>query len=557
MRLKYNDKYNTFYCECHYYEKEIPKSAGFLWSKNRKVWYTVNPSIALELIQYGDSKVLEKIDKLKERTLTAVEESLAKESNIDVPCPDGLAYLPFQKAGIAYALKRNNTLIADEMGLGKTIETIGVINASPLLQKILICCPATMKYKWKAELEKWLVKDFTISVWSTKEQVDADIIILNYDLLKRFPYIRQVPFSLVVGDEIHFCKTKPKTTKDKKTGKNKDNRSKVFYEVADRAIKRLYLTGTPILNRPAELYYMLESLQFPMSWYNFMTRYAEAYKDDYGYWNTKGASNLNELQEKLRTHVMIRRLKKEVLPELPDKFRQIVELSDEKLVKAVLKEEHFLTQRQELISEIKDKIKEAKETKDKKSFKKAVKELKEFHSDIFTELAEIRHNTALKKVPYAIEYIKGLLESTNKLVVFAHHRDVLEKMYKAFEKDSIILTGDTPPENRYSMEQEFQTDPNCKIFFASIKAGGIGLTLTASSTVVFIEGDWTPSIISQAEDRCHRYTQENSVNIKHLVVNGSIDSKIAKMCVAKQEVITEALDEELDEELDIFDIGEY
>ena len=150
--------------------------------------------------------------------------------------------------------------------------------------------------------------------------------------------------------------------------------------------------------------------------------------------------------------------------------------------------------------------------------------------------------TALKKVPKAIEHITEVLESEEKVVVFAHHRDVLDKLYKAFEDKAVLLTGDTPMEERKEIVDHFQTDPNCKLFIASIKAGGIGITLTASSTVIFVELDWTPAIISQAEDRLHRIGQENAVLVQHLVINGSIDSKIAKMCVRKQEVITQVLD---------------
>ncbi len=545
MKLKYNSKHNTFYCECSFYEKSVPKSAGFKWSPNRKVWYTTNPDTASELLQYGDQSVFEKIDESRQRNLTAVQESQATDSDIDIPCPEGLAYMPFQKAGIAYALKRNDTLIADEPGLGKTIEAIGIINGNSLIKKVLIVCPKTMTIVWKNELEKWLVnKDWKVSIWDTKNQEDGEVIITNYDILDKLEILKRIPFSLIIGDEIHYCKSKPKkkTKKGKATG---SIRSREFYKIAEKAIKRVYLTGTPILNKPAELYYILESLNFPMNWQEFMIRYANGHKDDYGYWDTKGASNLDELQDKLRGHLMVRRLKKDVLTELPDKIRQVIELPEDKLKGAITKEEEYLQEKQEAIKEIKQRIAEAKEDEDKENYKDAVKELKEFNFSAFSDLSRIRHLTALKKTPYAIEHIKGILESTDKIVVFAHHRDVLDKIYAEFKDEAVLLTGDTPVEERKDIIDHFQSDPNCKLFIASIKAGGIGITLTASSTVIFVELDWTPAIISQAEDRCHRIGQENAVLVQHLVVNGSIDSKIAKMCVRKQEVITEALDKRI------------
>jgi SWI/SNF-related matrix-associated actin-dependent regulator 1 of chromatin subfamily A len=541
MELKYSKNNNGFYFVCNFHEKDIPKYAGFQWSKNNRVWYTTDPDIAMELQRYASEEVLCKIKEMKSVISVGVEESKAVSSDIEIDCPEGLSYMPFQKAGIAYASKRNNILLADEMGLGKTIQSIGYINSNPLIIKILIVCPATMKLVWKAELEKWLFnKDLSIEVWDSKKCKDADIIIINYESLIKHDVLLETKFSLIIGDEIHYCKN----------AKNK--RSTAFYKIAKRAIKKLYLTGTPILNRPEELYDIIKSLGFSMTWWEYVHRYADAHTDDYGFLNTKGHSNLDELQEKLRSKFMIRRLKKEVLKELPDKVRQIVELSDPKLVKAILNTEKVITEKQILIKELNTIKAEAKANKDKKAYGKAVKELKEFNSSIFTELSRIRHQTALKKTPYAIKHIKGVLENTDKVVVFAHHTDVLEQMHNEFKDCSVILTGKTPKDERKSLVDEFQTDPNVKIFFSSIKAGGVGLTLTASSTVIFVELDWTPSVISQAEDRCHRIGQENSVLIQHLVVNGSIDSKIAKMCVEKQNIISEAID--LDEELMITDL---
>ena len=187
MELKYNNKYNTFYMRCTYMEKDVPKSAGFKWSANRKVWYTVDPDIAAGLLQYADSDVIEKIDSVRQQKLTAVEESKATDSDIHINCPVGLAYMPFQKAGINYALKRDNVLISDDMGCGKTISAIGVINGTEEVKKVLVVCPASMKLVWKYELEKWIVnRGLKIVVWNSKEQPEGDIIIINYDIIKRF-----------------------------------------------------------------------------------------------------------------------------------------------------------------------------------------------------------------------------------------------------------------------------------------------------------------------------------------------------------------------------------
>lgn len=522
MELKYHEKYNTFYCECAYVEKEIPKSAGFKWSVNRKVWFTTDPNVAVELLQYADASVVEKIDAVSETRMTAIDESKAIDADIHINCPVGLEYMNFQKAGISYGLKRDNVLISDEMGLGKTIQSIGIINGTSIDGKIIIVCPATMKLVWKSELEKWLVnRGLEIVVWNTKVQPDGNIIITNYALLKKVQEkLKAFKIHIIIGDEIHFCKTKPTTPKQFKK-KKKINRSKAFYNIAKRALKRIYLTGTPILNRPAELFYIIKSLGFPMNWAEYMERYADAFVDERGYWNIKGKSNLGELQERLRSLIMIRRLKKDVLTELPDKIRQVIELPDDKLKKAITQEEQYLKEKRATIKEIKRKLKEAKENEDKKVYSEAVKELKEFKSESFGDLARVRHLTALKKVPYVIEHIKALLESTDKIVIFAHHEDVLDGLYKEFKNMSVLLTGKTEEEERFESVNHFQTDPNCKLFIASIKAGGIGITLTSASTVVFVELDWTPSVVSQAEDRCvfegqKVLTEQGYINIEHV-----------------------------------------
>lgn len=546
MQLKYHTKYNTFYFECDYVNKDVPKSAGFEWSGNRKVWYTKDADIASELLQYADSEVIKHIGLEKKVKLTSLEESYATESDIHINKPNGLEYMPFQKAGINYGLQRTDVLIGDEMGCGKTIQAIGIINAIEIEGKILIVCPAIMKLVWKLELDKWLVnKGLKVEVWDSKKQPDADIIIVNYAILRKLQdVLLKISFHIVIGDEIHFCKTKP-TPKNKTKKTKKMNRSRAFYNIANKATKRVYLTGTPMLNRPAELFYILESLHFPMKWHEFMEKYADAYIDERGYWNTKGASNLDELQERLRSHCMIRRLKKDVLTELPDKIRQIIHLPDDKLKTTISKEEKYLKDKKETIKVIKMRIKEAEENEDKENYQDAVNELKEFEFNSFTDLARVRHLTALKKVPSAIEHIKALLESTDKIVVFAHHTDVLKELYKEFEDVSVLLIGATPIEERMDIINHFQTDPNCKLFIASIKAGGIGITLTSASTVVFVELDWTPTVIAQCEDRCHRKGQKNAVLVQHLVIDGSIDSKLAKMCVKKQSVINASLDDEI------------
>ena len=143
----------------------------------------------------------------KEDSLSA---SRAVDAEIDIPAPDGLSYLPFQKAGIAFGLKRDSVLIGDEMGLGKTIQAIGIINGDESIKKVLVICPATPKINWKREMTKWLVRDFDITVQMSKNQWDylADINIINYDILKaNHDQIHSTKWDMVIVDECHWLKS--------------------------------------------------------------------------------------------------------------------------------------------------------------------------------------------------------------------------------------------------------------------------------------------------------------------------------------------------------------
>src|SRR3972149_6701754 len=124
-----------------------------------------------------------KREQAREQTITA---SRATTADVAIPAPDGLEYLPFQCAGIGFALDRSATLIADEMGLGKTIQTVGIINADASIKRVLVICPASLKLNWRRELTKWLVRPLTIGIASTQEWPEAaDIVICNWDIASK------------------------------------------------------------------------------------------------------------------------------------------------------------------------------------------------------------------------------------------------------------------------------------------------------------------------------------------------------------------------------------
>jgi SWI/SNF-related matrix-associated actin-dependent regulator 1 of chromatin subfamily A len=181
---------------------------------------------------------------------------------------------------------------------------------------------------------------------------------------------------------------------------------------------------------------------------------------------------------------------------------------------------------------------------ERQTYKEAALLLKQGDQKVaFEKMSEARHLTALEKLPQCIEFLEIALQSSQKLIVFCHHKDVFYQLGQALEKyNPVGLAGDTTKEARDIAVQKFQQDPTCRVFIGSIRAAGVGLTLTASSHVVFIELDWVPGKILQAEDRAHRYGQTDSVLIQHLVLEGSLDARMARVLVQKIDTITAVLD---------------
>jgi len=537
MQLKFNN--NIFYCESTFQEKDIPKSAGFRWNPETKKWWTNDPIKANKIFIYADESAKIELNKISYK----IDESKAASANIEIPHNENLDYLPFQKAGIKYGKDKNGILIADEMGLGKTIQAIGLINIDETIKRILIVCPNSLKINWKRECEKWLVKKFSITVIDTKIKTfpESDIIIINYNILKKFPQIKEINWDCLILDESHYIKNyKAQRTREIIGYKDKENKKPEIKGIA--AKKKILLTGTPILNKPIELFSSLHYID-PInwgSWWGFANRYCDLQQTKYGI-DVSGSNNLDELQDKLRSTVMVRRLKKDVLTELPEKTRQVIEIPANGCSTIIDKEKSSWESYKRELQSLKIKVELAKTGTDEE-YNEAIKNLKESASVAFTEMAKIRHETAVAKIPFVIEHLTELLENGQKIVVFAHHHDVINALYENFKNISVKLTGENTVEERQEAIDKFQIRENIKLFIGSIKAAGVGITLTESSLVVFAELDWVPGNITQAEDRVHRIGQKNAVLIQHLVLEESIDANIAKTLVEKQNIIDKALD---------------
>lgn len=528
MEMRYSEKGQTFYVKTKYEERHVPKEAGFSWDKFAKAWCTPNPVIAERLAEYADEEAKKKLFLVRELR----NRSSAVTSDYQPPAPDGLEYLPYQRAGIEWGTRRKRVLIADEMGLGKTIQAIGVMNVE-LPETTLIVCPASLKLNWLQECQKWFMgtKETTYRVMNgtlghtdtyglhfTDPNLSHTVIIVNYDVAwkpKVHDTLGKHKFDLVILDECHYLKN-PKT-----------NRTKGVIgpgSFSKRAEKVVCLTGTPLTNRPIELFPILKNLAPEVikpftDYYRFGRQFCAGHEDRFG-WNDRGASNMEDLNARLRSGFMIRRLKKDVLKDLPDKRLQIVPLGIEG-------------------------------AKDKRLVQKQITDLgladldKQGLPDDLGELATQRHDLALMKHDMAVKHIKDLLLVNDKLVIFAHHTEVIHKLWEALHDDygAVRVVGQTPPKKRQTHVDFFQNDPKCRVFLGNLQAAGVGLTLTAASTVVFVEFSWVPGEIAQAVDRCHRIGQKDSVLAQFLVIQNSLEEHMMRTVLDKVKTINKVVDQ--------------
>ena len=413
---------------------------------------------------------------------------------------------PYQEQGVQdlldklYTNKAHGALLADAPGLGKTAQAIEVANrlmfpykGGPIF-KILVVCPASLRINWSREIQTWVKTDRFFEVRTYGEIVR-----------KKQDY---QDYTLIIFDEAHYLKN-PEA-----------KRTKACSALAANAYYKLALTGTPVVNRPIEIYPVLQILGTKMSRVAFAIRYCAAklkYVPVRGggrrkAWDFTGASNTEELNRELRSAIMVRRTKEEVLTELPSKVRQVIAMDF-----ASGESEEF-RRRFSSLSLAADVLEEVKKTP-------------------FEELAKERYNVALAKIPYVQDFITDILEEEDKVVVFAHHREVVRALAEGDGR--VMLYGGMTEKQKDEAVKRFQYDPTVHVFVGQITAAGVGLTLTAARTVVFAEPDWVPGNVTQAEDRCHRIGQHDTVRVFHIVAEGSIDARLVRAIVDKQSVIEE------------------
>ena len=536
-KLGYHENLKYYTLECP--PKDIPeaKKNGFIFNLYLKKWVTRKPSGAFAYIEHADEDTKTRLLRAKRKlSLSYSIDDAGLDS--EIPVPDGLSYLPFQKAGIIAATERGNILIGDEMGLGKTIQAIGTLNNQPKVGSVLVITTLVNVYVWKAEMEKWLVHDYTIGIADGKTYPDTDIVITHYDALPKVKdEVHRNVWDYLIVDEAHNLRNPKNKITQIVLGSWKNKRvNRIESE------KVILLTGSSMLNKAEEIFGLIHRLD-PDSWGSFTDFEIEYCSDavDVGKTRPRKIENLDELQDLLRSTVLIRRFKKDVLKDLPEKSRRsvVIEAEGEDL-RDTLKSVSDFTYLDALY--LRAEI--AKVENDLDLYGDLKEKIRKNLGVRFEEVAGLRSKIASEKIPYIVSHLSEIFENSAddyKVVFFAHHKKVLDEVEKAFKDICVRVDGSTAATRRKTAVDEFQESPEIKLFLGSIEAAGVAITLTAASHLVFGELNYVPEILLQAEDRIHRIGQTAPVLIEYLVFKDSYESNMADILINKQEVVNGAL----------------
>lgn len=413
-----------------------------------------------------------------------------------------LKLMPYQEDGVRFLTSGYHKLLADDMGLGKTIQVIAAAFNTLHAKQTIIVCPAAVKYHWARQIVKWshtAQTIFVITNGKAKIPPHASVIIVNYELLLRDPIYKQLVargqangFDVVVCDEAHYLKS----LTAKRTKRVLGVQSFIKYSKY-----KWMLTGTPVLNRPSEIFPLLCTLApeviAPYStWNEFGKYFCAGHEDQFGAWDMSGQSNIPELTRRMEGF-MLRRKKEDVLDQLPDKVETIIELD---VCEPIGLED--------------------------------------------APMSTVRKELAVAKIPEAVAYIGDMAKKVGKVVVFAHHRDVIKGLQEGLrEYQPVIVFGGMTAEQKQASVDSFIYEEATQIFIAQTLAGGTGIDglQEVCQYVVFVELDWSPGIMDQAVDRLRRIGQRNTVFVQYLAVPGSLDTVMAEVLEYKRDVITKLL----------------
>ena len=507
----------------------VKKLPGRRFDYGSKTW-TVPKIYKTELIAFA-----------KENRFTWTQDNEPEQWTPDTPMPEleieiplKRPMFPFQATGVAYNLIRKRVIVGDQPGLGKTTQAYATIIGAELQGSesfpCLIICPSSLKMNWQREITEFTSKKAVILNDAIKTNFHlyykaglADFYIVNFESLKKY-FVESIDkpekgkqlrlnhihfkgwaldfFKSVIIDESHRVKSL-KTLQTKFTKGICIDKEFV-----------LALTGTPVINKPKDLIAQLGIIdQFAKfgGYKNFVNRYCSGQKE---------ASNLKELNSKLREFCFYRRDKADVLKDLPPKTRKII------LCDISTRAEYAAAER-----DLEEYLKKWKEASDEQV-------ARSMRGEVMVRIGILKNISARGKLREVCEFIDDMMEQGEKLVVFGHLKEVIKSVKEKYP-DALTITGEDNTESRNRNVNSFQNDPKSKLILCSIQAAGVGLTLTASSNVAFIELGWHPAIMDQCEDRCHRIGQFDNVTCSYFLGKETIDEWVYKIIDEKRSMSNE------------------
>jgi SNF2 family DNA or RNA helicase len=525
------------------YEKVIIKAVkqipGITWNSDKKSWQAPLASVA-EVIGWANSfdvPIAEEIHahavNVKDSLNKLKDASRSTDAEIKVESIKG-ELLPYQRAGVAYASNAKRTFIADEMGLGKTLQAIATLEYVWDSYPAVVVCPPTLVLNWQAEYARWLPEKRVSVVSNRKEFPDKnlyDIVVVGYSNISHWEKELKGHQSYVF-DESHYCKTPTA------------GRTKSAVKIARTAPKEgivLCLTGTPVTNRPAEYASQLEILgklkDFGGLW-GFYRRYCGAFQDSFGQWNISGHSHLDELNDRLRGNCYIRRTKDQVLKELPPVIHNPIIVEG---TAAGMKEYHKAER--DIIKYLQDRAREiALELGQSPHSAAVIAKIKAESNEHLVRLSVLRRLSARAKMPVIEEWVQAHIDEGKKVVIAAHHREVVDELSRRF--GGLKIQGGMSVQEVEEHKHKFQnlSAEEAPVIVLSIQAAKTGHTLTASQDVLFVELPWTPADVDQTYSRCHRLGQQGSVTATYMLASKTLDEEIYSLIERKRGVVNSAVE---------------
>ena len=466
----------------------------------------------------------------------------ATDADLRVPGLKG-SLRGFQRAGVAYVRHRPKTLIADEMGLGKTIQALAAIEDQQAYPAIVIV-PAAVTRNWRREAEAWLPDTRRVALLegTTKrarrkaeraEVYSTDVIVASYDVAKGHrSELETLGARAVVLDEAHHLKN-PKA-----------KRTQAVRAIAYQAGVRLLLTGTAMHSWPPDLIEPLKLLgkleRFGGFW-AFAERYCAAEETRFGS-NLDGAANVEELAQQLRDVGFIRRLKQDVLEDLPANQQQVL---DARIADTALSDHRQAMQEaaayaRRVTVDDAGAVEELSQPGDEIADRPAT-EARTDQAALLVAIQHCRRITALGKVDPAARFARETLAAGAPLVVFAVHEEAIDQLSQRLQSDGLsvaTITGELTGDARQARVDRFQNG-ELDVLIGTIAAAGQGLTLTRASHVLFLEQAWRPADHDQAVDRLHRSGQRNAVNVYYLSDDRTVDKLMSDLVARKRQVVAE------------------